>query len=95
MSYKLFDICQLIRAHGVKLMSGPPGINISPHGNWFVVGNIKGGDLVLAKEGTIIVVPVSDVRKICDYDIEKVISEIKRMKVKEKKDGEEGQEGPK
>jgi len=70
--FKQLDMVELITTKNIEYMSGPPNANISPHGQWSVVGNL-GEELLLAKDLTIIRVLHTDVRKIADYDINKAI----------------------
>jgi len=71
MDIKRFDIVKLKTIENVKWMSGPSGRPATPIGNWSVIGNIK-TSLLLSKNNTIIKVPVNDIVKIADYDINKI-----------------------
>lgn len=74
--FKQFDIVRLKTTQRVTWKSSPPGSNISPDGEWSVVGSI-GIELVLCKDGSIIRIPFEDVEKIADYKIEKFFEENK------------------
>ena len=79
--WRRFDIVQLITTKNIKFLSGPKGYPANPKGNWSVVGNFSGKpDLVIAKEETIAVVPITDVRKIGTYDPDKALGMIKQIK---------------
>ena len=65
-------------------MSGPAGRPADPKVNLSVVGNFPGkAMLLLAKDETIVAVPITDVRKVGSYDLNKTIEAIKRVKNKE------------
>jgi len=91
--YKQFDVCQLITSKNIRFMSGPMGAKPSPHGNWIVVGNLPAGRLVLAKDQTVVVAPVTDVRKVADYDIKHLLKRKFEDIMKEMRNGEKGQDG--
>lgn len=74
-------------------MSGPIGSKVSPHGNWIVVGGLRGGKVVLAKDQTVIVAPMTDLRKVADYDIKHLLNRKRLSEImKEMKNGEKGRE---
>lgn len=70
------DIVQLLRTNRVSYLSGPKSYVTSPHGNWTVVGMIK-NDVIIAKDQTVVRVPVDDVRIIGIYSIEDALNKIK------------------
>lgn len=70
-----FDVVQLKTATRVKYLSGPRGYVTSPQGNWTVVSLVD-GDVVLAKDTTLIRVPTSDVRVIAVYSIDSAMDNI-------------------
>jgi len=72
---KQFDVIQIMTTKRVRFVSGPPGQATSPHGSWSVVG-FMGADVLAAKDSTVIRVPVSDVRKIANYDMAGIKSQI-------------------
>ena len=61
-----FDMVQLLTVRGIDFVSGPAGRPATTHGNWSVVG-ISGGKVILAKDETIIMAPVKNVRRIAKY----------------------------
>jgi hypothetical protein len=65
---KQFDVIQILTTKRVRFVSGPPGHATNPHGSWSVVG-FMGQDVLIAKDSTIVRVPVGDVRKIANYDM--------------------------
>lgn len=76
---------QLLTTKHIKYLSGPAGRPADPQGNWSVVGNFPGkATLLLAKDETIIAIPITDIRKVGSYDLNKTIEAIK--KIKNKKD---------
>lgn len=74
---KQFDVVQIITTKKIRFVSGPPGHATNPHGNWSVVG-FMGPDVIIAKDSTIAKVPVSDVRKIANYDMAGIKSQIEK-----------------
>ena len=76
-----FDVVQLIDEKHVTYVSGPRGMSASPKGNWSVVGFVD-IDVILAKESTIIRVPLQYVRKIAAYDVQNVLDMIDKARPK-------------
>ena len=64
--FRQFDIIQIITTKGIKYLSGPEGHTTSPHGNWTIVGFV-GPDAILAKENTLVRVPLTDIKKVCCF----------------------------
>jgi hypothetical protein len=60
---------------GVKYLSGPSGLPANPNGNWSIVGFIE-SDAMLAKDSTIIRIPLSDIKKIGSYSINSIIDKM-------------------
>ena len=76
---KRLDIVKIRSIKRVTWVSGPAARPAGPKGNWSVMGNI-GQILLLAKDETIIQIPVEDVIKVAAYDLNKVIENIKKVK---------------
>lgn len=76
---KRFDLVGIRTIRNVVWVSGPATRPAKPQGSWSVVGNI-GKTLVLARNETIIQIPIGDVYKMADYSIEKVINGIKDIR---------------
>ena len=72
---KQFDVIQIITTKRIRFVSGPPGHATDPHGSWSVVAFV-GADVLAAKDSTIVRVPISDVRKIANYDMAGIKSQI-------------------
>ena len=70
-----FDVVQLKTVTRVKYLSGPRGYTTSPQGNWTVVSRVD-NDVIIAKDNTLIRVPVSDVRVVAVYSIDNVMNNI-------------------
>jgi len=66
------DQVELLTIKRVKYLSTRPGYSPSPHGRWSVVGIID-GDALLAKDDTLIRIPLGDIRKACTHDRQQVI----------------------
>jgi len=69
---KQLDIVHIVTTRNVRYVSGPPGAIPDPNINWTVAGNI-GTDLLLSGNGVVIRIPVSDVKKIADYNPEALL----------------------
>ena len=79
--WQRFDIVQILTTKNVKYLSGPSGRPADPLGNWSVIGNLPGkATLLLAKDETVIAVPIIDVRKVASYDLQKAIDAVKKVK---------------
>lgn len=76
MEYRKFDIVRLIHSRRVKFLSGPPGRAAAPKGEWSIVGFIE-RDAILAKQSTIIRVPVGDIERIAEYDKKILFDKLK------------------
>lgn len=59
------------------------------------MGNLPNGRLLLAKDETIAAVPLTDVRKVGTYDLDKAIASLKEIDLNSLggDDGEEAKEG--
>jgi hypothetical protein len=72
---KQFDVIQIMTTKRIRYVSGPPGHSASPSGNWSVIGFI-GSDVLAAKDSTVVRVPVSDIKKIANYDMHGIHRQI-------------------
>ena len=95
--WRKFDIVQLTTTRNIKFLSGPPGRPAKPTGSWSVVGNLPGAKLMIAKDETIVIIPITDVRKVGSYDLNKSIEDIKKIRTradleKQDKGEQDGQE---
>jgi len=78
---KRFDLVILKSVQNVKWLSGPPSRPTSPKGVWSVVSGVGGRKMLfLAKENTMIQVPVLDVTKVGDYNLNQAIGMVKRVR---------------
>lgn len=73
--FKQFDIVQIMTTKGIKYLSGPAGRATNPNGNWSIVGFV-GPEAVLAKENTLVKVPLKDLRRVGQFDIENLYEEM-------------------
>lgn len=73
-----WDLIQIIRTTNITYRSGPPGMTANPNGVWVVVGNL-GNELLVAKEGTIVKVPIGDIRKVGSYSKDDVFDALKTV----------------
>jgi hypothetical protein len=78
MEYRQFDVVRLISDQRVKYLSGPPGRATAPKGEWSIVGFVE-RDAVLAKQSTIIRVPVGDIERIAEYDKKVLADKLKSV----------------
>jgi len=63
------DIVQIITTKKIRYVSGPPGQATNPNGNWTIVG-FSGVEAIIAKESTLVKVPIQDIRKIASFNID-------------------------
>jgi hypothetical protein len=75
MEFNSSDIVQLRRVNNVHWVSGPKGEMPDPHGNWIIVGFV-GIDVLIAKDGTCVRVPVSDIRRVGVFSTENVMAHL-------------------
>lgn len=73
--FKQFDIVQITTTKGIKYLSGPSGHSTNPHGNWSIVGFV-GSDAILAKENTLVRVPLQDLRRVGQFDIKNLFNKM-------------------
>jgi hypothetical protein len=92
---KRLDVVRILTTERIKWVSGPAGRPASPKGEWSVAG-ANGNLLLLSKDETIIQVPYNDVVKVAEYDISRVIENVKRVTRMSDIQGEknESSEGP-
>lgn len=78
-----WDIVNIMRVDRIQFRSGPPGSPISPHGNWVIVGFV-GAEALIAKDGTIVKVPISDIKRVGVFtkpdDVMKALKDIDSQK---------------
>jgi len=72
---KQFDIVQLLRTKNVKYISEQ---NTSPHGSWSVIA-VVGDDLLLSKNNCIIKIPLNDVSKIENFNVNIIYSRLGKL----------------
>lgn len=73
--YKQFDMVHILTTKGIRYLSGPQGVPANPNGNWSIVGFIE-EDAILAKDNTLVRAPLSDIRKVGSYDLDKIINKV-------------------
>ena len=76
MEYRQFDVVRLIHTRRIKYLSGPSERATAPKGEWSIVGFVE-RDAVLAKQSTIIRVPVEDIERIAEYDKKVLVDKLK------------------
>lgn len=76
---KQFDQCELLSTRHITYLSDRPGQLPSPHGIWSVVG-IVDGSLLLSKGTALIRVPIIDVKKVADYDLDIIFTALEKVK---------------
>jgi len=78
----------------VKWLSGPPGKAIDTNGAWQVVAMADsdiGKNILLCKDEIMISIPPDDLYRVGEYNFDKVISDVKRVKsLKDLGDTEDG-----
>lgn len=73
--FKQLDIVQIVTTKGIKYLSGPAGQATDPHGHWSIVGFV-GTDAIISKESTLVRVPLSDIRKIAEYNVDGLLNKL-------------------
>jgi hypothetical protein len=73
--FKQLDIVQIITTKQIKFLSGPEGHAANPHGNWSIVGFV-GSEAVLSKENTLVKIPLSDIRRVASYSVDKFMEQL-------------------
>lgn len=73
-----FDRVQIITVKHVNYVSARPGTALSPHGEWIVVG-ILSNDAVLARDGILVKIPISDIRRTSTYNLGIVLGKVKNL----------------
>lgn len=73
--FNQLDIVQILTTKRIRYLSGPEGHVTSPQGNWSIVGFV-GSEAVLAKENTLIRIPLTDIQKIASYDTKGFIDQL-------------------
>lgn len=77
--FKQFDRVQLRTTRNITYLSSLPGTNPSPQGVWSVVGVVGTNELLLAKNTTIVRVPVTDVLKVADHNLNTLNTVLGRL----------------
>lgn len=80
MEINQFDIIRILTVKNVKYLSAPKGQKPSPNGDWTVVGILDKIDVLVAKDKTIIRIPIKDIEIIAKYDIKNIFGENKWLK---------------
>ena len=76
---KQFDQVELLSTRHITYLSDRPGQIPSPHGVWSVIGIID-GTLLLSKGTALVRVPIIDVRKVANYDLDTVFTALEKVK---------------
>lgn len=76
--FKQLDQVKLITTSNVGWVSAPPGQVANPNGIWIVVGILE-DQLLVQKEETLAKVPIIDVIKVAEYDIQQPLQKIKDL----------------
>jgi hypothetical protein len=91
---KRFDLVKIKTIKNVRWVSGPSGRAARPDGAWTVVGGSYNGQITLAKDQTVVMIPEDDVVKIADYNVSNVLEKVKAIRPGEEPDnGQERKEG--
>lgn len=78
MDLNAWDVVQLRRTDNVQWRSGPKGAAITPHGNWIIIGFI-GPEALVAKDGTMVKIPVVDLKRVGVYSKDDVMRYLKEI----------------
>lgn len=91
MEYKHSDIVYILSTKDVNYVNGPKGNPANPRGNWQIVGFLPNGDILLAKDDTIIKTKITNIRRIASYDpdvVSKKLDEINNKYIKKREPDE-------
>jgi len=93
--FSRFDQVKIVTVRNVHYLSAPPGSVVSPKGVWQVSAAI-GDELLLVKGNATIKIPVTDVLKVVDYNVNAVTAKFGRLSEygQERKVGEEDDPDP-
>lgn len=69
------DLVQIKTVENVKWLSGPKGTKPSPHGVWSI-SHFLGGDAIIAKDGTLVRIPVSDIQRVGTLTLNRVYEQL-------------------
>lgn len=69
------DLVQIVTVQNVKWLSGPKGTKPSPHGYWSI-SHFIGADAIVAKDGTLVRIPVSDIRRVGSLTVNHVLEQL-------------------
>ena len=83
-----FDQVELYTTKRVSYLSSKPGSSVSPHGLWSVVGIID-NEVLLAKEGALIRIPLKDIKKVATYSTDAFLNKARRLIKHGKEEGKE------
>lgn len=89
--FSRFDQVKIVTVRNVHYLSAPPGSTVSPKGIWQVAAAI-GDELLLVKGNATIKIPVTDVLKVVDYNVNAVTAKFGRLSEygqEPRKDGKE------
>ena len=79
-TYERFDLVSLVTTKNVKWLIDLPGKMPDPKGAWSIICIFpKSYELLLQKDSALIRAPISDVRKIANYEIGKVFEELENL----------------
>tara|TARA_R100001244_G_scaffold25113_2_gene25416 strand:- start:76737 stop:77024 length:288 start_codon:yes stop_codon:yes gene_type:complete len=88
--FNQFDVVQLSTTKGIRFLSGPQGGATDPHGNWSIIGFVE-LDAIIAKDTTIVRVPVADLKKVASYNLDSFMSKIQNAGyLKDRKNNDHG-----
>jgi hypothetical protein len=74
-----FDQIRILTTKNITYVSAPPGTEITPDGIWSVAAIIGQNDLLCAKNNILVKVPISDVLKIGQYDLQKIFDKLGKL----------------
>jgi hypothetical protein len=75
--YRQFDVVRLLHTKNIKYLSGPRGRATSPKGEWSIIGFID-REAILAKQNTIIRIPIPDIVRIAEYNKDALFDKLKQ-----------------
>lgn len=76
---KRFDQVRLLTTRRINYVHAPAGTELSPKGIWSVAGIVNNSDLLCVQNTVTIKVPIADVLKVADYDIDSITRDFGKL----------------
>ena len=79
-TFQQFDVVQILTTRNVEWRCDDKGSRTDPNGIWTIVAAYpSSGILLIQKENALARIPASDIKKVANYDLEKVFQEVDKI----------------